>query len=235
MIIKASGYFLEEVSEETGHVTLDLETHKPTEENTRRPSMEFPLHLLLNRFVIHTHPVAAGALLCSKEGAGAFRDLFPESHAFWIPYTTPGQKLFLKVKETLEKADAAGLPEKLLLLENHGLFAAAETPEDAERLHDQAIHRCHQAFPPPVISDAVKIDRRQYLTPDHVVYFHMSEASLSEKQRQCLGELESFAARVLERIHQRGWTPRFLGAEAVHELLGMEEERYRQNLWKPKP
>lgn len=230
MIIKASGFFLEEVTADHGFVFMDLKSEKP--EGSLRPSMEYPLHLLLNRFVIHTHPAPLGALVCSAEGREAFRQHFPEKHFFWIPYATPGRKLFEKVRETLAGA-AAGSGPRVLFLENHGLFAAAETKDETRRLHEEAIRRCEQLLPAGE-SDSLGL-AHQYLTPDHAVYDHMDRTKLSEKQRLCQQELDAFSRDVLGRIRAKGWTPRFLELGAVAELLGMEEERYRRELWKPKP
>ena len=147
MFIKASGFFLEELAEDNGYSILDLATKQPAENNRLKPSMEFPLHTLLGNYVIHTHPSAAGALVCAGEGKAEFRKIFPEPHFIWVDYANPGLNLFLKVRETL-----AGLPQpvpedKVLFLQNHGLFAAAAAKKRCMELHDEAIARCEKALP----------------------------------------------------------------------------------------
>ncbi|HTL48107.1 MAG TPA: class II aldolase/adducin family protein [Verrucomicrobiae bacterium] len=234
MAIKASGYFLEEVGEDKGFVVLDLVSKRAAGgDPNARPSMEFPLHTLLNRFVIHTHPVPVGALVCSQEGKKEFRKIFPESHFIWVDYATPGLQLFLKVRETL----AALTPppqDKVLFLENHGLFAAAETKERCMQLHSQAIERCEKALPAAKAA-AEKTTAAGYLTPDHVVFFNLDRKTLSPKQRQALSELEAFAAEVAARVKTRGWSLKALAEQDAQFLLQMEEEKYRQDLWKDKP
>ena len=60
----------------------------------------------------------------------------------------------------------------------------------------------------------------------------MGHEGLSPKQQQALSELDAFAAEVEARIRAKGWSPCFLAPADVKFLLQMEEEKYRQDLWK---
>ncbi|RPJ55069.1 MAG: SDR family oxidoreductase [Acidobacteria bacterium] len=175
MAVKASGTLLGEMSEEAGWVELDTagllsifdQTHLAklgVDERearvlqyqaaavvggpSRRPSVESTLHALLNKVVIHTHPVAINALTC---GAGepamnevAAADKLPP---LWVPYTNPGYTLAAAVKDSVEeyKKDHGALPQ-VLLLENHGIFVSAQTVEEALATHDGWYQRCEDYF-----------------------------------------------------------------------------------------
>lgn len=233
MLIKASGFVLEDVCHENGFVEIDLATGKPSQETSLRPSMEAPLHLLLGRYVIHTHPAIVGPLLCSEEGPSHFRKIFPENHFVWIDYTTPGKKLFSAVEEKLKSENIDTQKPIALFLQNHGLFTAAPNKVQAMTLHHEVFERCEDFFKINSTDNPLLKDQ-QYLSPDHAVYSAIDENTLSEKQIKALVELEQYSSFVLSKIFAKNWTPRFLSSAHIAELLGMEEEKYRQKLWDKK-
>jgi rhamnose utilization protein RhaD (predicted bifunctional aldolase and dehydrogenase) len=230
MVIKASGFVLEDVCHENGFVELNLATGEPSHETSLRASMESPLHLLLGRYVIHTHPAIVGALLCAEEGSSYFKKIFPENHFVWIDYTTPGKKLFSAVAEKLKAEKIDTQKPIALLLQNHGLFTAAPTKIQAMELHHEVMERCEKNFKTTSVEKSL-LKRGQYLSPDHAVYGALDENTLSEKQIKALIELEQYSSFVLAKIFGNHWTPRFLSDTHIAELLGMEEEKYRQQLW----
>lgn len=233
MVIKASGFVLEDVCHENGFVEIDLKTGQPAGETSLRASMESPLHLLLSQYVLHTHPAIVGALLCSEEGPSYFSKLFPENHFIWIDYTTPGKKLFSVVAEKLKNKDIDTQKPIALLLQNHGLFTAAPTKNQAMTLHCEVMDRCENFFKANS-QDKPLLKKGQYLSPDHAVFGALNEDCLSEKQLKALVELEQYSDFVLSKILAKNWTPRFLSDRHIAELLGMEEEKYRQQLWDKK-
>ena len=94
-----------------------------------RPSVEAPLHHVLHgTFVVHVHPALVNGLTCSRQGAQACAELFPD--ALWIPYIDPGYTLCMDVRRrVLEHTAAHGQPPALLILENHGIFVTADTAD----------------------------------------------------------------------------------------------------------
>jgi len=230
MLIKASGYVLEDVAESDGYVHLNLATNTPAAETALRPSMESPLHTFLSTFVIHTHPIEVGGLVCAQEGHQIFEDTFSDPRYVWIDYATPGQKLFEQVERTLKAKGHQREQDTVLFLQNHGLFVAAKNKEKCMQLHQETIQRCGQLFS-PLNNGKTEMIENQFLTPDHVVYLSLKDKELSPKQRQAIQELKAFSIEVLRRIRAKGWQPHFLSDAEAGDVLGMPEEKYRQSLW----
>ena len=97
--------------------------------NGGRPSVETPLHDMLEAaYVVHTHPAWVNGLTCAVEGETAAARLFPE--ALWVPYIDPGFTLSMDVKTRVEDYRSRyGRQPAVILLENHGIFVAGDTPE----------------------------------------------------------------------------------------------------------
>ncbi len=130
-------------AEETDDATrraLEEARVDPTE--TKMPSVETFLHAYLLslpgiRFVGHTHPVAVNALLCSKRAEELIAGrLFPDEIVvcgiapLWVPYTDPGLPLARALRRRVQAyvRDYGVLP-KVILMQNHGLIAPAESPQ----------------------------------------------------------------------------------------------------------
>ena len=102
---------------------------------TRRPSVEALLHSLFpQKYVMHLHPALVNGLTCGKDGAERAKALFGD-RAIWIPSTRPGLVLGKRCHSALEaysekREEDAGL----VLLENHGIFVAADTEEGLRAL-----------------------------------------------------------------------------------------------------
>jgi rhamnose utilization protein RhaD (predicted bifunctional aldolase and dehydrogenase) len=90
-----------------------------------RPSVEAPLHDSLDaHFVVHTHPALVNGLTCAKNGKTSAEKLFPA--ALWIDYTDPGYTLCIKVRREIQNYQVQhGKQPEIILLENHGIFIAA--------------------------------------------------------------------------------------------------------------
>lgn len=132
MAIKASGYTLGEVTQDTGYVTVDYKkirkyynnvdpnAQKDFEKDTlelnldsivlldgmenKRPSVEVGFHSFLQRCVIHTHSVYANILCCTVEGREIALEIFKDSGISYIfvPYVDPGFHLTLTIKDAVE-------------------------------------------------------------------------------------------------------------------------------------
>ena len=108
-----------------------------------RPSVEAGFHSLLQKYVIHTHPVYANLVCCSQNGRELMDEIFSEESygVVWIPYINPGFSLTLRIKDTLEKYGKETVLDKkvqIILMENHGLIATADDPEECVALHERA-------------------------------------------------------------------------------------------------
>jgi rhamnose utilization protein RhaD (predicted bifunctional aldolase and dehydrogenase) len=105
------------------------------ENDAGRPSVEAPLHNVFDaKFVVHTHPALVNGLTCAKGGEEACKRLFPE--ALWVEYIDPGYTLCMEVRERIEQYKAReGKEPALLVLQNHGIFISADTPEEIHALY----------------------------------------------------------------------------------------------------
>ncbi|MDR0602255.1 MAG: class II aldolase/adducin family protein [Treponema sp.] len=120
-------------------VLADMLAARKRGEENKRPSVETLLHDLLPfPWVVHLHPALVNGLACSAEGRDAAERLF--GPVIWIESENPGYVLSIKVKEALENSGGAALsarpvPGNLVFLQNHGVFAAADTPDGIKTLY----------------------------------------------------------------------------------------------------
>ena len=129
MAVKASGYKISDVTAENGFVVVNYNNIKQYHENVNlsedrdyekessdyvranivqieglkalRPSVEAGFHSLLQKYVIHTHPVYTNLLCCSNKGHKIAETIFNDAgHGFvWIPYISPGFMLTIAMRE----------------------------------------------------------------------------------------------------------------------------------------
>jgi rhamnose utilization protein RhaD (predicted bifunctional aldolase and dehydrogenase) len=112
---------------------------------TARPSVETALHALALQldgvnFVGHTHPTAVNSLLCSQRAEEwASGRLFPDHVVYcgpasvYVPYTDPGLPLARAVRDAIAHyAGEHGETPKIVLMQNHGLFALGGSAVEVE-------------------------------------------------------------------------------------------------------
>lgn len=162
--VKASGSSLAEI-DESGFVCLDRELMKliavkqyshasaRREEEVKndlnkailypiekRPSVEVSMHEAIQYpFVVHTHPTLVNGMLCANESRHAVLELFGEE-VLYIEYTDPGYVLYMAVNTALNRFRLEkGCEPKIIFLENHGVFVAAETCEEIDSIYSDII------------------------------------------------------------------------------------------------
>jgi NAD(P)-dependent dehydrogenase (short-subunit alcohol dehydrogenase family)/rhamnose utilization protein RhaD (predicted bifunctional aldolase and dehydrogenase) len=172
--VKASGYSLADVTEE-GFAVLDRSKLSVISEKAypadpalreeevkndlaaaciakdRRPSVETSLHNAMSAsFVVHLHPTLVNALMCSQNAEKATAEILGEK-ALYIPYIDPGYVLFKEVENRIGSYKAAyGVEPEIILLQNHGVFAGAETAEKVKALYDEALRKIEAAIVTPL-------------------------------------------------------------------------------------
>jgi len=113
--------------------------------NAARPSVESHLHAFLERCVIHLHPLVVAAYVNAKNGRAQIDKLF-KSEKFppvWVPYTDPGFMLAKRISKLVKNYQKQyGRKPAVMILEKHGLFVTAETPDAALRLVRKVINLC---------------------------------------------------------------------------------------------
>jgi rhamnose utilization protein RhaD (predicted bifunctional aldolase and dehydrogenase) len=102
---------------------------------TKRPSVETLMHgLFPQAYVVHTHPAAINGLTCGRGGKAAFERLFGEE-GIWVPFVDPGYTLAKEVRKAFEAFQAKkGRIPAMMLMQNHGLLVAGESPAELEAL-----------------------------------------------------------------------------------------------------
>lgn len=111
-----------------------------------RPSVETPLHDLIEAvFVIHTHPSLVNGLTCAQDAEAAADRLFPE--ALWVPYIDPGFTLSIDVRDRLAAYKRQhGRQPTIILLQNHGIFVAGDTPEAVRATYQKVMDTLKAAY-----------------------------------------------------------------------------------------
>lgn len=105
----------------------------------RRPSVETSMHNAINyAFVVHLHPTAVNALMCSVQAEAKCKELFPD--ALYIPYCDPGYTLFKKVFDEIQAYKAArGTEPQVIFLQNHGIFVGADSVAEIDKIYSEII------------------------------------------------------------------------------------------------
>ncbi len=164
ILVKASGTSLADMDRKRGWARLDLNalrtilsirglsslppekredrigqllTRTVVQPRGARPSVESNLHALLDRVVIHIHPVGLNTFLCSRRSRELYLDVVgkPRGEPLYVPYTDPGYILASRMKREIERyRKRFGYSPAVVLLENHGLFVAAPEVESCLRL-----------------------------------------------------------------------------------------------------
>lgn len=107
--------------------------------NTRAPSIDTPLHGLIDRpHVDHMHPDAVIALAASEDSRELTQEIW-QGEIGWLPWLRPGFELALRLREFVgEHPDAKGV-----LLESHGLFTWGES---SKACYETTLHVINRAI-----------------------------------------------------------------------------------------
>jgi hypothetical protein len=195
----------------------DVSAAKLPGEEQKRPSVEALLHALFRqRYVLHLHPALVNGLTCGVDGKRMARELFPK--AIWVDACRPGYTLAKLLSDRIS-------PETdTVLLQNHGVFYASETPEGLAELLDGMIGILKKQLPGELPEELEDVDLSRPFTPDHIVYCGVGP------------ELPDTAnARLLYRDAQKiNWYAKAFGGplplekELVDFILNWEAESYRK-------
>lgn len=167
MAIKASGFRLSQISEKDAYAVLDYATvsafykeNKPenfddvekigseiAKKSVRkieglpelRPSVEAGFHSLLEKYVLHTHPVYANFVACCCDGEEIASDILAESnytYAF-IPYINPGANLTFEIEKHRRRIiEETGKTPDVIFMQNHGFITTHDDVNECLKIHD---------------------------------------------------------------------------------------------------
>ncbi|MDD4326600.1 MAG: class II aldolase/adducin family protein [Eubacteriales bacterium] len=105
-----------------------------------RPSVEAGFHSLLERFVLHTHPVYANLAACSAEGRDiAAKALKDADYSFgYVNYIDPGAKLTFAIRDEQERVlRETGKRPSAIFMQNHGFIATHDDAQRCIEIHDE--------------------------------------------------------------------------------------------------
>ena len=132
----------------------DVQAAKLPGQEGKRPSVEALLHALFpQRYVLHLHPTFVNGLTCARDGEAWAARLLPE--ALWVPECRPGYTLAKLLSDKLQPGTDT------VLLQNHGVFFAADTAEELDSLLTHMLD---------IIKNRVHSPLEQPFTPDQIVY-----------------------------------------------------------------
>ncbi|HXH18936.1 MAG TPA: class II aldolase/adducin family protein [Chitinophagales bacterium] len=150
MIIKASGFTFGDVAEGNGYVVINIKdvfsdgifSNRAAEEIVlkcrpphSRPSMEFQFHAILDKFVLHTHSVYAGVVLCCDSSASVLNSIFDTNDFLLLHYVTPGLPIAEQLIAEMKKKT---LPP-VIFLKNHGMIIHHNDSDKVLQLYDHVL------------------------------------------------------------------------------------------------
>ncbi len=185
MLIKASGFILSDMAENSGYSKVDTkkvasivkndtivtETDKRKRESLtgtlvqeatldkiNRPSIETLLHSFLYKYTLHTHPIVVNMIVIQKEWKSILSSIFKDKDIALVSYKTPGIELALELDKTLKIFKA--MPN-IIFLQNHGLIVTSPHKQDIQRLTEQVLEK---------IENYLKVDMSRYKLTNKISY-----------------------------------------------------------------
>lgn len=157
---------------------------------TKRPSVETLLHVVCQEYpevnaVIHAHPTAVNALLCSARAEELVRGAyFPDQivtlghNPLLIPYIDPGLALaHHALRIVREHVEHTGAVPKVIYLQNHGMFALGADPAEAQRITLMAVKSAR------VILGALSAGGAVPLSDEHASRIHTRPDEIFRRQQ----------------------------------------------------
>ena len=185
MAIKASGFKLTDISENSGYVVVDYKKIAEYYNNVDlksgadfeaeslklalssvvalenlpqnlRPSVEVGFHAILRNYVVHTHSVYANILTCSKEGKELAEKILKGYDFIFLPYINPGFTLTVEMNKEINKYfQKTGRKPKIIFMINHGVVVNADTAEEADKIHKELNDKIIKYFKLPAFPQIV--------------------------------------------------------------------------------
>ena len=140
-------------------VKSDLLRSRIHPELNQRPSVEASVHHVIPwSFVLHLHPTSINGLLCSARAEEMTKELFGDSVLF-LPYITPGYVLYKAVGDALARFfNEHGHYPKVLFLQNHGVFAGADTAAEIEQIYERLDNKVRSCIAESIPENSIAAD-----------------------------------------------------------------------------
>ena len=114
-----------------------------------RPSVEAGFHSILDTYVAHSHSVYANLAACSVELEAIAREALADADYSWgwVSYVDPGARLTFSIRDEVRRVDAeTGRRPAAIFMQNHGLIAHSDDPDECLRIHTDVNDRIARAF-----------------------------------------------------------------------------------------
>lgn len=185
MLIKASGFSLSDVEKEHGFSRVSTKkiasivtdkqitnenkkrkresiaaklVQKATIDKTYRPSIETLLHSFLDKYTLHTHPIAVNMILIQKNYEELLGSIFKNEDIAMVQYRTPGIELAIELNKVLL---ASKTKPKIIFLQNHGLIVTSPNKKDIKVLTEKVLNK---------IEAYLKINLNNYKLTNNISY-----------------------------------------------------------------
>ena len=114
-----------------------------------RPSVEAGFHSILDTYVAHSHSVYANLAACSEELQDIVKKALADADYTWgwVSYVDPGARLTFSIRDELRRVEAeTGRRPAAIFMQNHGLIAHSDDPDECLRIHTDVNDRIARAF-----------------------------------------------------------------------------------------
>lgn len=165
MLIKASGFLLSDVNENSGYskvftkqvadivknqeiinsgnkreresLTAEL-LKEATIDKQNRPSIETLLHSLLLKYTLHTHSVVVNMIVVQENCKAILDAIFAEDKIAFVGYETPGVELAIALHKELQRFETT---PKIIILQNHGLIVTSNDKNDIRLITEYVLEK----------------------------------------------------------------------------------------------
>ena len=114
-----------------------------------RPSVEAGFHSILDTYVAHSHSVYANLAACSVELEAIAKEALADADYGWgwVSYVDPGARLTFSIRDEVRRVEAkTGRRPAAIFMQNHGLIAHSDDPDECLRIHTDVNDRIARAF-----------------------------------------------------------------------------------------
>jgi rhamnose utilization protein RhaD (predicted bifunctional aldolase and dehydrogenase) len=182
----------------------------------KRPSMETSFHTLLDKYVVHVHPVYLTLVLCLKESRNLIKELFPDLDYNYIEYASPGYHLY--------KSISTNSKHKVFFLENHGVIVSSDDMTHCVDL----LHVINERAKHYVVSHWT-VEKFDMSFADHPVDHYVFPDAAVFSREHIKPEILA-AHNYITSVGKQIGELRYLSQDDVHFLQHMESEKYRMKI-----
>jgi len=141
-------------------VLIEMMAARLPGEESKRPSVESTLHAMFPyKLVLHVHPPLINGLTCGEDGKKLCGELFGDK-VVWVDLTKPGFILAQECNRIFNNyVEKNGKYPQIAILQNHGIFVAADTVGEIDDLMSFVIDKLKSRINEIPNFDSVAFDK----------------------------------------------------------------------------